>query len=118
MKLNTVVLVNKRTGRKCIVNEHEYASDLGKGKWNGWRLEREEARHEDQEKAISEMSVHSPESVEEHDLNSGVDINDDPAHADASGESHDSGDSENMSNESDAESKKRRGRGRPRKDNK
>lgn len=32
----TVVIRNKRNGKQRRINEHEWAHDLGKGKYDGW----------------------------------------------------------------------------------
>jgi len=50
--LATVRIRNKRNGKIRIINQSEWAHDLGKGKYDGWTLDGGERRADSQEDVV------------------------------------------------------------------
>ena len=69
MKLDTVKIRNKKTGATRKINLHEWAQDLGLGKWPGWESVGGEQRGVPG--AEEEARISSPDQFEEPILNAG-----------------------------------------------
>lgn len=63
MRLATIRIRHDRTGRFAVVNMHEWARDLGKGKWAGWSAVGRETHGDPGAEAIARDT--SPEQFEE-----------------------------------------------------
>ena len=63
MRVSTVTLRQKSTGKIKTVNQNEYATDLGRAQFAGWELLRED--HNDDSRATIEPVTLVAEEVEE-----------------------------------------------------
>lgn len=66
MRLATVRIKNKKTGKTLIINQHVWAQDLGVGRFSDWTLDGGE-KHGDVG-AEDTARISSPEQFEKHDL--------------------------------------------------
>lgn len=65
MRIPTVRIRNKKTGKVVTVNQHDWAMDLGRGTWRGWTLDGGETHVKATEKEIeAAIKTTTPEAFD------------------------------------------------------